>query len=61
MCIKNTHLKCLKSYYRNSRVKVTHLFLECINSTLSKKTLITLFSLKFQYPFLKFIIVLEIN
>ena len=29
MCIKNTHLKCLKSYYRISRVEVTHLFLEC--------------------------------
>ena len=29
MCIKNTHFKCLKSYYRDSRVEVTHLFLEC--------------------------------
>ena len=29
MCVKNTHFKCLKSYYRDSRVKVTHLFLEC--------------------------------
>ena len=29
MCIKNTHFKCLKSYYRISRVEVTHLFLEC--------------------------------
>ena len=28
MCIKNTHFKCLKSYYRDSRVEVTHLFLE---------------------------------
>ena len=27
MCIKNTHFKCLKSYYRISRVEVTH---ECI-------------------------------
>ena len=31
MCIKNTHFKCLKSYYRISRVEVTHLFLECNN------------------------------
>ena len=30
MCIKNTHFKCLKSYYRISRVEVTHLFLECV-------------------------------
>ena len=30
MCVKNTHFKCLKSYYRDSRVKVTHLFLECV-------------------------------
>ena len=30
MCIKNTHFKCLKSYYRISGVEVTHLFLECI-------------------------------
>ena len=29
MCVKNTHFKCLKSYYRDSRVEVTHLFLEC--------------------------------
>ena len=29
MCIKTTHFKCLKSYYRISRVEVTHLFLEC--------------------------------
>ena len=29
MCIENTHLKCLKNYYRDSRVEVTHLFLEC--------------------------------
>ena len=29
MCIKNTHFKCLKTYYRISRVEVTHLFLEC--------------------------------
>ena len=29
MCIKNTHFKYLKSYYRDSRVEVTHLFLEC--------------------------------
>ena len=28
MCIKNTYFKCLKSYYRDSRVEVTHLFLE---------------------------------
>ena len=36
MCVKNTHFKCLKSYYRDSRVKVTHLFLECTrkNNTL---------------------------
>ena len=25
MCIENTHFKCLKSYYRDSRVEVTHL------------------------------------
>ena len=31
MCIKTTHFKCLKSYYRISRVEVTHLFLECWN------------------------------
>ena len=29
MCIKNIHFKCLKSYYRDSRVEVTHLFSEC--------------------------------
>ena len=29
MCIENTHFKCLKSYYRDSRVEITHLFLEC--------------------------------
>ena len=29
MCVKNTHFKCLKCYYRDLRVKVTHLFLEC--------------------------------
>ena len=29
MCIKNTHFKCLKSYYRDSRVELTHLFLQC--------------------------------
>ena len=29
MCVKNTHFKCLKSYYRDSRVEVTHFFLEC--------------------------------
>ena len=29
MCIENTHFKCLKSYYRDSCVEVTHLFLEC--------------------------------
>ena len=28
MCIENTHFKCLKSYYRDSRVEVTHLFVE---------------------------------
>ena len=32
MCIKNTHFKCLKSYYRISRIEVTHLFLECRHS-----------------------------
>ena len=30
MCIENTHFKCLKSYYRDSRVEVTHLLLECL-------------------------------
>ena len=34
MCVKNTHFKCLKSYYRDSRVKLTHLFLECISKIL---------------------------
>ena len=29
MCIENTHFKCLKNYYRDLRVEVTHLFLEC--------------------------------
>ena len=29
MCVKNTHFKFLKSYYRDSRVKLTHLFLKC--------------------------------
>ena len=29
MRIKNTHFKCLKSYYRISRVEVTHLFSKC--------------------------------
>ena len=29
MCVKNTHFKCLKSYYRDLRVEVTHLFLGC--------------------------------
>ena len=28
MCIENTHFECLKSYYRDSRVEVTHFFLE---------------------------------
>ena len=31
MCIENTHFKYLKNYYRDLRVKVTHLFLECSN------------------------------
>ena len=31
MCIKNTHFKCLESSYRDSRVEVTHLFLEWIS------------------------------
>ena len=34
MCVKNTNFNCLKSYYRDSRVEVTHLFLECNVSTL---------------------------
>ena len=29
MSIENTHFKCPKSYYRDSGVEVTHLFLEC--------------------------------
>ena len=29
MCIENTHFKCLKNYYRDLRLEVTHLFLEC--------------------------------
>ena len=29
MCIENTHFKCLENYYRDLRVEVTHLFLEC--------------------------------
>ena len=29
MCIENTHFKCLKNYYRDLRVEITHLFLEC--------------------------------
>ena len=32
MCIENTHFKCLKNYYRDLRVEVTHLFLECIKA-----------------------------
>ena len=35
MYVTNTHFKCLKSYYRDSRVKVTHLFLECMFHPLS--------------------------
>ena len=31
MCIENTHFKCLKNYYRDLRVEVTHFFLECSN------------------------------
>ena len=30
MCIENTLFKCLKNYYRDLRVEVTHLFLECV-------------------------------
>ena len=29
MCIENTHFKCLKKYYRDLRVEITHLLLEC--------------------------------
>ena len=36
-CIENTHFKCLKCYYRDSHVEVTHLFLECINCELIQK------------------------
>ena len=30
MCIENIHFKCAKSYYRDLRLEVTHLFLEYI-------------------------------
>ena len=40
MFIKTTHLKCLKSYYRDSHVEVTYLFLECsVLNTYSSESL----------------------
>ena len=37
MCIENTHFKCLKNYYRDLRVEVTHLCLECKHQTSHSK------------------------
>ena len=41
MCIENTHFKCLKNYYRDLRVEVTHLFLEWY---FCKYEIVTIFS-----------------